>query len=332
MSASSSLEAHGLSDMQNAAENTVFPESGHQRPNDPLYGVDVSWTPKYRSEQMLLDVYTLNNSEKQRRKERDRQQRQHYLLKHTWKGNYGVPLRSPSLIVNWCCGTGIWAMELAHKFPECHVVGIDYPSATMSKLSSAHNNLEFQHMLPHEEHTGLEQFEDNCVDYLMMRDVWLSNSPHHKWRQIMQQVMRILKPGGWLEIYEQDLEIYSAGAHLQTLDRWMDTLLEHLGIEKQLVHLITPLLKETGYQNVQERAMELPLGEWTSTDVMKETGYLFKDLIERRFRILRPWLSELNNVSNEEILNTITQGLDECETSKTHMCWYYYAAQKPGNI
>lgn len=55
----------------------------------------------------------------------------------------------------------------------------------------------------HEGHTGLESFEDNVADHVMMRDVWLVNSPEHKWLDVLRQVHRVLKPGGCIEIYEQ---------------------------------------------------------------------------------------------------------------------------------
>lgn len=55
----------------------------------------------------------------------------------------------------------------------------------------------------HQGKTGLESFHDNTVDFIMMRDVWLVNSPASKWTLILQEIYRILKPGGFIEIYEQ---------------------------------------------------------------------------------------------------------------------------------
>lgn len=55
----------------------------------------------------------------------------------------------------------------------------------------------------HQGETGLNVIENNQVDYIVMRDVWLVNCPVSKWTNLFEEVLRILKPGGYIEIYEQ---------------------------------------------------------------------------------------------------------------------------------
>lgn len=99
----------------------------------------------------------------------------------------------------------VWDVELAFEFPNAKVVGIDYESATVSSLTDTVKNFTFHNALIHEGQTGLEKFKDNTVDYIMMRDVWLVNSPASKWTRILTEIHRILKPGGYIEIYEQGI-------------------------------------------------------------------------------------------------------------------------------
>ncbi len=97
----------------------------------------------------------------------------------------------------------MWDIELAFEFPNAQVIGIDYESATVSSLTNTVKNFSFKNAMIHQGKTGLESFRDNTVDFIMMRDVWLVNSPASKWTSILREIYRILKPGGYIEIYEQ---------------------------------------------------------------------------------------------------------------------------------
>ncbi|KAI9253811.1 S-adenosyl-L-methionine-dependent methyltransferase [Phascolomyces articulosus] len=281
------------------------------------------------SERLLMELYLLPESDGRRRRERDRQQRQHYLLKYVWRANFKVPLQSPSLIVNWCCGTGIWAMEMAQQFPNCHVVGMDFQSATLSSLGRSIKNLSFQNVIMQRDKTGLESLEEGTVDYLMMRDVWLVNSPGHKWFETLAEVFRILKPGGWVEIYEQDMGVHSPGPYMHIADDLYGNMYKGVGIPRTISDELSFMMNKIGYIKIDERAIELPVGEWSSVPALKETGYLFKDLMVRRFRTFAPWLSEFSDISLDEVNHILDKCIVECEEYKTSMCWRYFAAQKP---
>ncbi|KAG0187937.1 hypothetical protein DFQ28_005652 [Apophysomyces sp. BC1034] len=195
----------------------------------------------------------------------------------------------------------------------------------------------------------METIEDNAVDFVMMRDVWLVNAPEKNWIDVLHEVSRILRPGGWIEVYELDLEIQtvSSAPHLECFSEWFCCLLETIGIDGQTIWKIDRFLADTGFENLEHRTVGVPVGEWPAapgtamrTDAipdrsnisklaMKETGYLFKDLVERRFREAKRWICEFANVSEEEYLDTVAIALDECDSSKASMRLLYYAAQKP---
>lgn len=96
----------------------------------------------------------------------------------------------------------VWDIEIAFEFPNAKIIGIDYESATVSSLTDTVINFSFQSAMMHQGKSGLETIEDNTVDYIMMRDVMLVNSPAQKWINIFKEIYRILKPGGYIEIYE----------------------------------------------------------------------------------------------------------------------------------
>ncbi|KAI9009957.1 S-adenosyl-L-methionine-dependent methyltransferase [Phycomyces nitens] len=308
---------------------------GEARPSSLIYsdtedkeaaGSDV---PKFPSERIMMELFLRPDHEITRRKERDRQQRQHYLLKHVWGRNYNVPLKAPSLIIHWCCGTGIWGLELAEEFPEAKVVGIDFKTAPLQNIADTRTNLAFQNAIIYDSHTGLEGYADNVADYVLMRDVWIVNSPIHKWHNVLKQVLRILKPGGWIEIIEQDIRISKPGPSFVILNKYGSIFLENIQARPDILEKIGNILEETGYTSIDSTIVELPLGEWASIPTMRESGYLFKDLSERRFRVFAPWICEYNQLSPTSFAETLSKAMDECETSKTRLSWHCFVGQKP---
>ncbi|CAO3607087.1 unnamed protein product [Mucor fragilis] len=283
----------------------------------------------YSSELMLKELYMLCETSPERRRDRDRRHRQHYLLKRTWGRNYQIPLENPSLIIDWCCATAVWDIELAFEFPNAKVVGIDYESVTVASLTNTVKNFSFHNAMIHQGETGLQEFGDNQVDYIMMRDVWLVNAPACKWTNLLKEIYRILKPGGYIEIYEQDTNFKSMGPNLTILEQWSDRFYEAIKVDRNTNGELGSYLKNAGYTDVKEKSIELPIGEWPDSKEMKETGYLQKDITERRFRESKRWYCKFNNLTEREYTKTLIQAIDECDDYKTSVRSFYFSAQKP---
>lgn len=243
---------------------------------------------------------------------------------------------------------GMWTMEMAQQFPDCEVVGIDYEQATLPSLADSLKNLRFHNVVIHEGCTGFEDFEDNSADYIMMRDVWMVNSPAHRWAETLSEVYRVLKPGGWVELYEQELEVQHPGPNLFLADHWYGEIFANCGVERNITDQLGEYLKHAGFIDVDERALELPLGEWSSipgikqrkrsfimivlilfSSALKQTGYLNKDLMVRRFRNNIPLMCEFNNLSPDHVKRVVEKAFAECDEHKSCMRWFYYASQKP---
>ncbi|KAG2235256.1 hypothetical protein INT48_004723 [Thamnidium elegans] len=198
----------------------------------------------------------------------------HYLLKRIWNGLYRAELNKPQIIVNWCCGIGLWDMEMAALFPESQVVGVDFKEATLSNLQYDIPNLEFRHVVIYDNYTGLESFETNTVDYIMMRDVWFINAPVSKWKVVLEESFRILKPGGWIELSEHSLSVQSPGPCSKKLDACFQTFFLDAGIDMDIESKLGQYLACTGFIEIDEQAVSIPLGEWPSTNDGSEMNRL----------------------------------------------------------
>ncbi|KAL0136195.1 type 11 methyltransferase [Mucor lusitanicus] len=284
---------------------------------------------KVTSQEVMLNLFIQPNSEVDRRKEKDRQQRLHYLLKRIWQGIYRADLKDPEMIVNWCCGIGLWDMEMAALFPDAKVVGVDYKEATLSNLQHGIPNLEFRFAVIHDTYTGLESFEDDSVDFVILRDTWLMNAPVWKWDNLLKAIYRILKPGGWIEVEEHSLVIESEGPCSRKLHGWFDVFFNEIQVDRDIAKKLGGHLVRAGFIDINKQSVAIPLGEWCSTEALRETGFLFKDLIERRVRVLSKWICQLNNLEMKAMNETIAIVMDE-EIDQYHSCidWLSYTARK----
>lgn len=138
--------------------------------------------------------------------EQDRLVAQHYLLRMAFHGHdfhaFGVrPLLEQGgddvVVLDVGCGPGAWTMEMASQFPKATFIGIDqtpcYPQHVKPK------NCHFRHYIIQD---GTLPFPDNSVDYIFQRDLnWGLTTD--TWKVLISEYMRILKPGGWVELVEQ---------------------------------------------------------------------------------------------------------------------------------
>ncbi|KAI0340197.1 hypothetical protein BDW22DRAFT_1360728 [Trametopsis cervina] len=129
----------------------------------------------------------------------------------------GVPTRCLDL------GTtlGTWVIDTAKTFPQCTFIGFDLMDVQIDlryvepdvaeRISWVHGNfLEFP--LP---------FEDDEFDWIHLAGVALA-VPEHKWTALFEELHRILKPGGIIEMLQQD-------AMFPVLPRWFTgPLHEHI--------------------------------------------------------------------------------------------------------
>ncbi|CAG8523840.1 5165_t:CDS:2 [Cetraspora pellucida] len=176
--------------------------------------------------------------------ETDRVQTCHFALKHLHGGNYTAPLsdiiKPESKILDIGCGSGHWCFEIAQEFPEADVYGVDIISSFPSDIKPS--NCYFKECSVSD---GLP-FDDNEFDYVFMRHMSLALK-NYQWVPLLNEIMRVLKPGGTVECVEFDL------------------ILEALYKKRQIDLLFLPkfeqIIKDVGFQNVNCTRKAVALGK-----------------------------------------------------------------------
>lgn len=96
--------------------------------------------------------------------------------------------------------------------------------------------------------------------------------------EFYKKVFSALKPGGWLELVEMETQMFSDDDTVpkeSSSDLWGKLLIEAFAkIGKPILHVdeYEPLLKETGFVNVQSQIMKRPTNDWPRDPKMKEIG------------------------------------------------------------
>ncbi|CAG8699720.1 16135_t:CDS:2 [Cetraspora pellucida] len=192
--------------------------------------------------------------------ETDRVQTCHFALKHLHGGNYTAPLSDiikPERHRMW-----IWSLVIAQEFPEAYVYGVDIISSFPSDIKPS--NCYFKECSVSD---GLP-FDDDEFDYVFMRHMSLALK-NYQWVPLLNEIMRVLKPGGTVEFVEFDL-----------------------------IHV--------GFQNVNCTRKAVALGKWDKN--LGKIGEIWTSNMYQMKKSIKSLITSVMNISDSEldrILNII---------------------------
>ncbi|KAI8144944.1 S-adenosyl-L-methionine-dependent methyltransferase [Fennellomyces sp. T-0311] len=252
--------------------------------------------------------------------------RQHEAMKIVCKGNFGAPvveqLRKGINVLDSACGTGSWTIDMSKEYPHSNFVALDSSSMFAAQDINKPPNCKFV------EHDVTEPlpFPDNYFDYVHQRFI-TAGVREHKWPQIIGNLMRVLKPGGWIELNEPSVsEIANAGPKYTKLSKAVDRSFKKRGTRLNACRELELHLINAGATNIDMVPFLFPLQHGEVGKIWCE-----QDFIELYRRILKPAILEecpefKDPKVYEQFLEDATQ---ECAEYKSYMIIFRYCAQKP---
>ncbi|CAI2179645.1 15826_t:CDS:2, partial [Funneliformis geosporum] len=178
----------------------------------------------------------------------DRLQSQHYLHWQIWKSNFSSPIETILKlggveVLDVGCGSGLWSLEMAALYPLSNFTGIDiapqYPMDT-HPLNTTFESVDITQGLP---------YPDHRFDFIHVKVV-LSLIAEKHMKLIFSELMRVLKPGGWLEIMDYCNDLINPGPAFTTLYTAFQALWSQRGINFYFCNEFDKLLLKQGFVDV----------------------------------------------------------------------------------
>ncbi|RUS18869.1 S-adenosyl-L-methionine-dependent methyltransferase [Endogone sp. FLAS-F59071] len=138
----------------------------------------------------------------------DRMDLLHSLVRDLVHGNFQAPveegLQKGIKVLDAGCGVGKWTLEMARDYPFSQFTGTD-----ISRLFPKSTNLSNCNFVLADTRKVLP-FPDNTFDYVYQRFLTLSFT-RKEWENVFNELVRVTKPGGWIECFEYDFELHRPG-------------------------------------------------------------------------------------------------------------------------
>ncbi|KAJ5733032.1 hypothetical protein N7533_013479 [Penicillium manginii] len=211
-------------------------------------------------------TYMMPNDEE----EQDRMDLTHHIWLMMLGGElYNAPITSsPQNILDLGTGTGIWALDIAEKFPSAHVIGNDVSPIQPSWVAP---NIEF--IVDDFEREW--QFEENHFDFIHARCLAGCVAD---WPGFIRRIFDHVKPGGYFESHESAVWARSDDGSLRpdsAIMEWQQAVNlagDLSGRELNIYHKLKGWMIDAGFEDVTLKVYALPFSPWPKEPFLKTLG------------------------------------------------------------
>lgn len=164
-----------------------------------------------------------------------------------------------SRILDLGCGTGIWSIEVANKYPDSFVVGVDIAPIQPTNFPK---NCDFYSPFDFESPWALGE---DSWDLIHMQ---MGSGSVVSWPSLYKRIFSHLRPGGWFEQVEIDFEPRCDDRSLSglALRHWYSALKNATESRtRPLAHSSRETirnLQEAGFTEIDHQMVGLPLNPW----------------------------------------------------------------------
>jgi ubiquinone/menaquinone biosynthesis C-methylase UbiE len=200
---------------------------------------------------------------------------QHYMLRYALRGNYVAPLHRPTGILDVGCGTGRWALEMARQFPGSAVVGVDMVPPPVDEAAERGRDARPENYAFVQANVleGLP-FADASFDYVHQRLLFLA-IPTARWPGLISQLMRVARPGGYVELVEGSAVPADSGPAMQMWGQWMSVASARRGIDFAQGSQVGESLRQAGLRDVNTYQVRMQAGrQFGRLGAMLEANYM----------------------------------------------------------
>jgi ubiquinone/menaquinone biosynthesis C-methylase UbiE len=162
---------------------------------------------------------------------------QHFMFRREFGNDFSSPVNNPQAILDVACGPGDWIAEQARRFPLARCIGFDIQKPHLTSDPSLPNNC----ILSEGDALGTLPYGSDSFSLVMVRSC-SAFIPRDRWGDRLQEMFRLVQPGGWLEIRDFGVVISESEA-LSAATTVFTRLAEYFnvypGVGSQILELIT---------------------------------------------------------------------------------------------
>ncbi|CAG8502382.1 16374_t:CDS:2 [Cetraspora pellucida] len=226
----------------------------------------------------------------------------HNIYEQIFNGKVGAPvhekLQNGCKVLEVCCDDGIWITEVATEYPNTKFYAVDF---TLPNFSNNIDNIIFIEC----DISKLLPFPDNEFDYISIKDKFMFINDD-AFRKALSEILRVLKPEGWLEVICSYGTDAVHGSEYTRLDSAWKSWLRVQNVDLNIRANLENYLQETGkVESMSHRIVETPfINDHAFGEFMMEISLLF-------YRHIRNDLAPFINLSFEEFDNLVKNAVSE---------------------
>jgi ubiquinone/menaquinone biosynthesis C-methylase UbiE len=204
-------------------------------------------------------------------------------------------------ILDVACGPGGWALQVALRYPEIEVVGVDV-SQTMIDSATAQARLQGLDNASFRVMDIREALDFPSASFDLVNARFINFLPASVWPQLMHEFGRITRPGGVIRLTESEWWYYSNSPALETLNSLLIRALKQQGESFSqsgrftgVLPMLGHFLRDAGCVNVnyQPHVIDYSFGSEAHEGFRRDAAAVFQ--------LFQPFLVRMGVATQEEV-------------------------------
>lgn len=166
-------------------------------------------------------------------------------------------------------------------------------------------------------------FPDNFFDFIQMRTL-VSALRTHEWPLAIKEIMRILKPGGWVQLIEPDGKLWRLDGESKAFYNDLLAIASNIGIDPSVAKRISEMMTSQGFEKVDSPRTSIPIGPWRG-----QLGKMMADDMTEGFIGAAQLFAPALEVTTDEYERLVRKMVDDCNRCTSYHNWYGNIGRKP---
>ncbi|CAG8656471.1 9863_t:CDS:2, partial [Dentiscutata heterogama] len=197
-------------------------------------------------------VFSVTGVPKKFDREEEQAGLRHCIVRELFNENFSSPIRNELTlgglkVLDIGCGFGTWMFEMSSDFQKCQFVGVDKTSQCF--IVNKPKNVDF---VTADINNGLP-FPNESFDFIHIRHL-VYDLQDKEWDSLIRESVRVLRPGGYIEITEMEMVTKNFGPNMAKLAKKCIFIIDR----------VEDLMKSNNLQNIVRYERHFPIGTWNS--------------------------------------------------------------------